>query len=263
MKRRGLLKFLLLDAGAIVLHGLTKPINLSLIPPTIQAATWSYTGKTGTDFWGELDPEFQACNLGKAQSPIDLESSIASDLGSLKLNYQDTPLAVTNNDRTIRVDYQPGSSLTLDNRVYELLQFHFHQPSEHLMSGKAFDLEAHFVHKNHETGDLLVLAVLMERGEVNQAINTIWQNIPRSSDRQSTISELVINALQLLPDNINHYYRYQGSLTTPPCSETVTWLILKQPVAVSKSQIARFTAVIGTNARPVQALNHRSILESN
>lgn len=263
MKRRSLLKFLLSDAGAIALHGLTEPLSLSTIPPTIQATTWSYTGKTGTDFWGELDPEFQACDLGKAQSPIDLKSSVASDLGRLELDYRDTPLAITNNSRTIRVDYQPGSSLTLDGRRYELLQFHFHQPSEHLRSGQAFDMEAHFVHKNQDTGDLLVLAVLMQQGAVNQAINTIWQKLPLKSDRQSTISNLVINALQLLPENINRYYRYQGSLTTPPCLETVTWLILKQPIEVSRSQIAHFSAIIGSNARPVQALNQRTVSEFN
>ena len=261
MKRRSLLKFLLLDTGAIAWREASKPINLSL-PIAVRTTSWSYTGKTGTD-WGELDPEFRACNLGEAQSPIDLKSSVASDLGSLELNYQDTPLAITNNGRTIRVNYQPGSSLTLDDRRYELLQFHFHQPSEHLISGKAFDMEAHFVHKNQDTGDLLVLAVLMKQGEVNRAINTIWRNLPLKSDRQLATSNLVINALQLLPENINRYYRYQGSLTTPPCSETVTWLVLKQPVAVSKFQIARFFKVMGTNARPVQALNHRSILESN
>jgi len=236
---------------------LTEAIALSIIPvKKAEAGKWSYTGETGADFWGELDPEFQACNLGQAQSPIDLESSASSSFGSFELNYQDTPLKIVNNGRTIRVDYQPGSNLTLDNQTYELLQFHFHQPSEHLISGQALDMEAHFVHKNKNTGDLVVLAVLMSKGAINQALDRVWDKIPYG-DRTEEASDLIINASNLLPENISQYYRYQGSLTTPPCSEIVTWLVLKQPVEISKLQISRFLEIIGTNARPVQALNNR------
>jgi carbonic anhydrase len=185
------------------------------------------------------------------------------NVGSLDLNYQDTPLAIVNNGRTIRVDYQPGSSLTLDGQVYTLLQFHFHQPSEHLISGKAAEMEAHFVHQNQATGNLVVLAVLMSEGEMSQALDSIWQQIPRSDAQTSQVSDLTINALQLLPENSRQYYRYQGSLTTPPCSEIVTWLVLKQAVSVSKAQLTRFFKVIGHNARPVQALNQRSLLQFN
>jgi carbonic anhydrase len=148
-------------------------------------------------------------------------------------------------------------------QVYELLQFHFHQPSEHLISGKAAEMEAHFVHQNQATGDLVVLAVLMSEGEMSQALESIWQQIPRSDAQTSQVSDLTINALQLLPENSRQYYRYQGSLTTPPCSEIVTWLVLKQPVSVSKAQLTRFFQAIGNNARPVQALNQRSLLQFN
>ncbi|MEO1670628.1 MAG: carbonic anhydrase family protein, partial [Cyanobacteria bacterium J06631_2] len=138
MKRRGLLKLLLLEA-----------IALNFATNTTQASSWSYKGETGTDFWGELDPEFYTCRAGQAQSPINIEGSgFSLDVGQLDFDYQDTPLTIVNNGRTIRVDYQPGSSLTLDKQQYELLQFHFHQPSEHLVGGKAADMEAHFVHKN-------------------------------------------------------------------------------------------------------------------
>ena len=248
MRRRDLLKFSLIEA-----------IALSVIPiQKAQAAKWGYKGETGSDFWGELDPEFQACNLGQSQSPINLESSVSSSLGSLELDYQDTPLKIVNNDRTIRVDYQPGSNLILDGQKYELLQFHFHQPSEHLISGQAADMEAHLVHKNKETGDLVVLAVLMSQGRINQVLDRVWNKIPFGNSQEEA-SDLIINASNLLPENINQYYRYQGSLTTPPCSEIVTWLVLKQPVEISQLQIARFLEVIGSNARPVQALNNRSI----
>ncbi|MEL6908695.1 MAG: carbonic anhydrase family protein [Cyanobacteria bacterium J06555_3] len=252
MKRRSLLKLLLLEAIALYF-----PTN------TAQASSWSYQGETGVDFWGELDPEFETCRAGQAQSPINIEGSgFSLDVGQLDFDYQDTSLTIVNNGRTIRVDYQPGSSLTLDKQQYELLQFHFHQPSEHLVGGKAADMEAHFVHKNQATGDLVVLAVLMSAGEANKALEKIWRRIPNSDSRAERVSDLTINALQLLPENSRRYYRYQGSLTTPPCSEIVTWLVLKQPVEISRSQIASFLTVVGNNARPVQALNQRTLSES-
>lgn len=264
MKRRGLLKFLLTETLAITLPDRSKLIPVSIrLTKQADANNWNYSGETGTDFLGKLASEFQTCNSGQNQSPINLEPPFTSDFGELELNYQDTPLVIVNNGRTIKVNYQPGSSLTLDGQVYELLQFHFHQPSEHLLSGKAFEMEAHFVHQNQITGNLVVLAIFMSEGQVSQAMETIWQQIPVSSNQESQVSILVFNALQLLPENISQYYRYQGSLTTPPCSENVTWLILKQPVEVSKLQIARFLEVIGNNARPVQALNHRILSESN
>ena len=253
MKRRDLIKFLAVEALALN----------CLKTEQAQAASWSYRGETGTGFWSELDPEFQTCRAGKAQSPINIEGSgFSLDVGNLNFNYQDTPLKIVSNDRTIRIDYQPGSNLTLDDLEYELLQFHFHQPSEHLLSGQAADMEAHFVHQNKKTGDLVVLAVLMSEGETNKALDSIWQQISTSDSQADRVSDLTINALQLLPENSKLYYRYQGSLTTPPCSEIVTWLVLKQPVNISRSQIATFLNAIGTNARPVQALNQRVLLES-
>ena len=255
MQRRNLVQLLLVEGIAICLN--------SFSIKQVLAANWSYTGETGSDFWGEIDPEFLTCKVGEAQSPINVESAINSDIGNLTLDYQDTPLQIAQNGQTIRVDYQPGSSLTLDNQVYELLQFHFHQPSEHLISGKVFKMEAHFVHQNRVTGDLVVLAVLMSQGKINTALERIWQKIPFGIDSESEVSDLVFNALQLLPANKSQYYRYQGSLTTPPCSEIVTWLILKQPIEVSQLQISRFMSVIGTNARPIQALNKRSIFTAN
>ena len=251
MKRRDLFKLLLAETIALNILPLNKA----------QASQWSYQGETGADFWGNLDSDFEACSLGQSQSPINIESSTDSDLGSLELNYRDTPLKIINNNRTIRVDYQPGSNLTLDGREYELLQFHFHQPSEHLISGQAANMEAHFVHKNRETGDLAVLAVLMSEGKINQALKRVWDKIP-FRERTEEVSDLIINASNLLPEDIDRYYRYQGSLTTPPCSEIVTWLVLKLPVEISKLQIGRFLKIIGNNARPVQPLNNRILSES-
>lgn len=260
MERRSLFKFLIGSAIALKCFK----------PGKAEASTWSYQGATGTDFWGDIALEFQTCSSGQAQSPIDIPTSTPTNIegsgftlnvGSLDLNYQDTPLTIVNNARTIRVDYQPGSTLTLDGEVYELLQFHFHQPSEHLISGKGSAMEAHFVHRNQITGDLVVLAVLMAEGKINRLLDVIWQQILPGDSPTAQVSDLTINALQLLPENSRQYYRYQGSLTTPPCAEIVTWLVLKQPVSVSKSQLTKFFAAIGNNARPVQALNRRSLLQ--
>lgn len=260
MERRSLFKFLIGSAIALKCFK----------PGKAEASTWSYQGATGTDFWGDIALEFQTCSSGQAQSPIDIPTSTPTNIegsgftlnvGSLDLNYQDTPLTIVNNARTIRVDYQPGSTLTLDGEVYELLQFHFHQPSEHLISGKTEAMEAHFVHRNQITGDLVVLAVLMAEGKINRLLDVIWQQILPGDSPTAQVSDLTINALQLLPENSRQYYRYQGSLTTPPCAEIVTWLVLKQPVSVSKSQLTKFFAAIGNNARPVQALNRRSLLQ--
>ncbi|MEL6495290.1 MAG: carbonic anhydrase family protein [Cyanobacteria bacterium J06623_7] len=251
MQRRSLLKFLSFEA-----------IALTINPGKSAASQWTYQGKTGTDYWGEIAPEFQTCGSGQAQSPINIEGSgFSLDVGRLDLNYQDTPLVIVNNGRTIRVDYEAGSSLTLDEQIYELIQFHFHQPSEHLIAGKAAAMEAHFVHRNSATGDLVVLAVLMAEGKANRVLESIWQRIPPSDTPAEKVADITINALQLLPENSRKYYRYQGSLTTPPCSEIVTWLVLKQPVTVSKSQLTSFKQIIGNNARPVQALNQRLLQE--
>ena len=250
MKRRNLVKLLL-----------AQTVALNVAIDKVRAGEWSYQGKTGANFWGNLDPKFEACSLGQAQSPINIESSTNSDIGSLELNYRDTPLKIANNGRTIRVDYESGSYLTLDDRRYELLQFHFHQPSEHLISGRALDMEAHLVHKDWTTGNLVVLAVLMTEGKINLALDRVWDKIPFGDDNEE-VSDLIINAANLLPEKSDRYYRYQGSLTTPPCSENVTWLILKQPVEISKLQIDRFLEIVGTNARPVQPLNDRILSES-
>lgn len=251
MKRRDLIKLLAVEAIALNSH-----------TAKARASDWSYRGATGADFWGELDPEFETCRTGQAQSPINIEGSgFSLDIGSLDFNYKDTPLKIINDGKTVRVDYQPGSSLTLEGREYELIQFHFHQPSEHLLSAQAANMEAHFVHKNEATGDLVVLAVMMSEGRTNWAIESILHQIPPFARQASQVSNLTINALQLLPENSKSYYRYQGSLTTPPCSENVTWLVLKQPVSVSKSQLFDFNRVVGNNARPIQALNQRSLLQ--
>ena len=213
---------------------------------------WDYTGSKGPDSWGQLSNAYTLCSSGTEQSPINLTKT-AIQPASLTLNYQATPLTIKNNGRTIRVDYAAGSTMQLDDVVFELKQFHFHAPSEHLENGQAAAMEVHFVHQNMETKALAVLGVFFKVGDRNDALEPIWSQMPQRAGVQKTLRGNTFNAASLLPANRDEFYRYSGSLTTPPCSEPVTWIVMKQAIAVSVQQVARFTQAIGQpNARPVQ-----------
>ena len=169
------------------------------------------------------------------------------------------PLRVLNNGHTIQVNYDPGSYVVLDGRRFDLGQFHFHTPSEHSVEGKRYPMEAHLVHVG-EDGELAVLGVLFEEGTENLALRGPWAMMPEREGPEVHLAEITLNARDLLPDETT-YFRYMGSLTTPPCSEGVNWHVFTQPVEASQSQIAQFVDVIGANARPIQAQNSRLVLE--
>ena len=258
MDRRTLLKYSLsgiFGAGLLnaSLHSIVKAENPEL-------SHWGYIGEEGPEFWSRLSPDFQVCMTGNSQSPIDLDSSIPADLGKLEISYQDTPLKLINNGHTIQVNYEPGSFLKLDGLTYELRQFHFHKPSEHLVEGRPFDMEVHLVHRNQETGNLAVLGIFMKRGADNLVLRPIWQQMPRSEGPEQTVQGVSVNASQLLPEDRDSFYRYYGSLTTPPCSEIVNWIVFKQPIEVSVAQIVQFIEVAGVNARPAMPRNRRFVL---
>ena len=257
MDRRTLLKYSFLGIGAGVLNASLQSIVKA---GETESSHWGYIGEEGPEFWSELSPDFQVCAMGDYQSPIDLDSSIPADLGELEISYQDSPLKLINNGHTIQVNYEPGSFLKLDGQDYELLQFHFHKPSEHLVEGSPFDMEAHLVHKHHATGNLAVLGVFMKRGADNQALRSIWEKMPRSAGPEETVRGVSVNASQLLPEDRNGFYRYYGSLTTPPCSEIVNWIVFKQPIEVSADQIVQFIEAAGVNARPAMPRNRRFVL---
>jgi carbonic anhydrase len=223
-------------------------------------AHWGYDGKLGPKYWGKLKKEFVFCARGKKQSPIDINRAIETRIGDIKFSYHDVPLKIINNGHTIQVNYAPGSSAELSGKTYKLLQFHFHTPSENTVDGAPYDMEMHLVHKNR-IGGLGVVAVFMKKGEHNSALGKLWSNLTEEENKEKVVKYLNINASDLLPED-KTYYHFNGSLTTPPCSEGVDWNVLKTPVEVSEKQIAKFKKLFRHNARPVQPLNNREVLLS-
>jgi len=224
-----------------------------------QAKHWSYSGDTGPEHWGQLSPDYAACSQGKQQSPVSITDAQHSKLPVIEFDYQPSALAVINNGHTIQVNYASGSSITIDGKTYNLVQFHFHHVSETTMKGKHSPLEGHLVHKSAD-GKLAVVAVLFDEGKPNPAITTVWSNLPKSEGSENKPSGVEVNATQLLPDKFE-YYTFPGSLTTPPCSEGVTWLVMSHKMTASKEQIAAFAKLYPNNYRPVQPLNGRKIQE--
>jgi carbonic anhydrase len=224
-----------------------------------EGAHWTYGGATGPAKWGNLEKGFAECKLGQTQSPIDIPDAGArkGDLASLLFNYKPSPLKVIDNGHTIQFNYTPGSFVTIEGKPYELVQFHFHKPSEEKIDGKGHDMVAHFVHQG-PGGKLAVIAVLLDTGRENRLIKTLWDNLPKEKGKESVVNAVTINAVDLLPQN-KGYYTFAGSLTTPPCSEDVTWFVLKTPVQLSADEIARFARSYPMNARPVQPVNGRDI----
>ncbi|MGX6613967.1 carbonic anhydrase [Enterobacter kobei] len=231
-----------------------------LLSPTAFAATthWEYSGEAGPAKWASLTPEYGQC-AGSNQSPVNLTGMVEAKLAPLQFHYQTGGKTLVNNGHTIQVNYAPGSTLELDGMRFELKQFHFHAPSENLIEGKSYPLEGHLVHAN-DRGELAVVAVMFEPGRANAALSLARQVLPAKAGESHGLKEPV-SAEQLLPAK-RDYYRFSGSLTTPPCSEGVRWLVMKEPVQVSQAQIDAFKAVMHhPNNRPVQPLNGRLVLQ--
>lgn len=220
---------------------------------------WGYTGDAGPEKWAELDPDFAACATGRHQSPINLTGFVDADLPALKLDYSAGGTEIINNGHAIQVTYNAGSTLSVDGIPFTLQQFHFHTPSENHISGRSFPLEAHFVHADAD-GNLAVLAVMFERQATNISLDELWKLMPRNAGGKAPLGR-PFDAATLLPPSLD-YYRFSGSLTTPPCSEGVRWLVLKEPVSVSSIQVEKLVDVLGhANNRPIQPLNARVVIE--
>ena len=220
---------------------------------------WGYSGHGGPEHWGELDPSFSLCSAGKNQSPINLTGFIKGKLKPISFNYATGGNEILNNGHTIQVNYMPGSSIIVDDRSFELKQFHFHTPSENTIEGQSYPLEAHFVHAD-KNGNLAVLAVWYKEGRQNQELKKAWDHMPLHAGKKYALPTS-LDALAMLPDQ-HGYYRFNGSLTTPPCSEGVRWLVMKYYDTVSKEQIEKFTkAMHGPTNRPVQPINARIIVK--
>ena len=217
---------------------------------------WSYGGHGGPAEWAELDPAFATCKLGKLQSPIDIRGAKVADLPPIQFHYKPSPLKLIDNGHTIQVNYAPGSSIDVGGAHYELVQFHFHKPSEEKIQGKAHAMVAHLVHKSAE-GKLAVVAVLLDKGGANPTIDTIWKNLPKEKEKEMPV-DATVDAATLLPGD-KGYYTFEGSLTTPPCSEDVRWFVLKTPLKITESEITAFGKLYPMNARPTQPLDGRAI----
>jgi carbonic anhydrase len=222
---------------------------------------WTYTGAEGPDHWAGLEQDFAACGTGRHQSPIDIRAPKAADLPPLQFAYSPTPLQIINNGHTIQVNYAPGSSITVNGTRYELKQFHFHHPSEEKINGKGSAMVAHLVHAAAD-GRVAVVAVLLDAGSAaNPLLANVWQHLPAKEGPEQKHNDVQVNVTGLLPAD-RGYYTFPGSLTTPPCTENVTWFVLKTPEAISQGQADAFGKIFPNNARPTQPLNDREVLAS-
>jgi carbonic anhydrase len=224
------------------------------------AAHWDYAGSGGPEAWGQMKPEFAKCSSGTRQSPIDIRDGIRVELDAVQFDYKPSAFRVIDNGHTVQVNVGPGNSIEVMGRRYDLLQFHFHRPSEERINGRQFDMVAHLVHKDID-GRLAVVAVLLDRGSVQPIVQSVWNNLPLEKGDE-VAARGVLNLNELLPTE-RSYFTYMGSLTTPPCSEGVLWMVMKTPVPISGEQINIFSRLYPMNARPVQSAAGRLIKESN
>lgn len=221
---------------------------------------WSYEGETGPAHWGELSADFKSCQLGLQQTPIDLTSGVSGQVDSVSFDYTPLPLRIVHNGHTIQVNADPGCSCTIGTTRYELVQFHFHHPSEHLLDGKTFDMEVHFVHKS-AAGALAVVGVFFKPGAHNAGLAPIFEQMPKSEGPEVKAPGR-FDPAAFFPKS-RGFFRYTGSLTTPPCSEGLTWTVFREPVEASHEQIRQFAALFVNNARPVQRRNSRALIETH
>ena len=228
------------------------------VEPAAGGADWGYMGANGAAYWGALDEAYATCTDGAAQSPINIAAYLEEDLPALGLAYQDSPLTVSNNGKSLSVEFASGSSMTSDGVEYALERINFHTPSEHYLDGAPYPMAVHFAHKSAD-GQMAYIAVMIKLGAHNPVVEGIWQNAPIQAGGIKTVDSVMISAAGLMPQS-GDYYKYDGSLTTPPCTEGVVWHVMKDPIEVSEKQLQAFQALFPVNARPVQPLNDRVVL---
>lgn len=247
--------------GAVLVGALTTNAGrIGAEGPPPEKHEWDYGKEHGPLHWGEIKPQFAQCTAGQRQSPIDIRKTEKADLPAIEFDYQPSPLRIVDNGHTVMVTYAAGSSIRVADVRYALKQFHFHRPSESMIHGRSYDMELHLVHAD-ETGHLAVVAVLLEQGPENALVRELWKNVPREKEKEAVLEAVRINAADLLPGD-RGYYTFEGSLTTPPCTEDVTWLVLKRPVTISAEEIAQFAKLYPRDARPAQPLHGRVVRES-
>ena len=227
---------------------------------SLHKAHWGYQGDVGPSHWSAINEKFSMCGKGKMQTPINIIATEDKDLTPLALSYTTASNNVVNNGHTVQVNIKSGSTLSIDNSIYELKQFHFHTPSENNINGTSYPLEAHFVHATKE-GNLAVVAVMFKEGKSNPIIEKIWNKFPLEENKAVSI-ELSSADIQAIMPSDKDYYKFMGSLTTPPCSENVKWNVYKTEMNISKNQVQKFYDIFGhANNRPLQDTNKRTIVE--
>lgn len=250
---------------------LARPLILGISALSLIAATashaeeahamhethWSYEGEGAPEHWGDLKPDFATCKSGASQSPIDVSSKVKAKQHDIAFAYSGEASEIVNNGHTIQVNVAPGSAITVGGKRYELLQFHFHSPSEHTINGKHSPMVIHFVHKSDD-GKLGVIGVLVNLGKENSALASLWAKLPQAAGEKVALENKKVDLMQLLPKG-KTYYSYVGSLTTPPCTEGVQWMVMSSTISASKKQVEAFTKLFPHNNRPVQPLNNRTV----
>jgi carbonic anhydrase len=255
-------------SGATTATTTPQPTTRPSVAPATGDPVWHYDGDEGPQRWGALSPKFAACGEGRAQSPIDIgEATPVADSTALKMRFPAAALRIAhhehvadgiNNGHTIQINYAGGDTLTIADEAYALVQYHFHSESEHTIKGRHYPMEMHLVHKS-AAGRLAVVGVLIEEGAHNAAFDPIWANLPKKKGVETHYAHVNVDVDALLPTTRSSY-RYEGSLTTPPCSEGVRWIVMTTPIQLDASQISAFTAIIHDNNRPTQALNGRRVV---
>ncbi|MBL8315936.1 MAG: carbonic anhydrase family protein [Rubrivivax sp.] len=223
-------------------------------------AHWDYTGPAGPQTWGGLKPEFSLCSIGQRQSPIDIRGGLSVDLEPVRFDYQSSRFSVIDNGHTVQANLAPGNAIEIGGNRFELQQFHFHRPSEERIDGRQFEMSVHLVHKD-PMGKLAVVTLLLDKGPAQPAVQKVWNNLPLEKN-QDVPARVALDLNELLPAD-QRYYTYMGSLTTPPCTEGVQWVVMRQPVTVAPEQIELFARIYPMNARPLQQAAGRRIMQSN
>lgn len=236
---------------------LAAPAGMPAAPPI-----WSYEGDSGPQAWGQLRPDYQLCANGQRQSPINIEegSTLQGPAEPIEFSYLPSQGVVINTGRTIRVDVDGVNSIFVRGSRYRLVHVDFHSPSEMAINYRRFSMVAHLHHQN-EQGQLAIVAVSLDPGEPNPLIEKVWTYMPLDVGDRVEMPRSTLNLSELLPSD-TRYFQYMGSLTTPPCTEGVLWLVLKQPAALSAQQLRLFTQLYPQNARPVQRTNGRPVREA-
>lgn len=250
MKRRDLMRGFIALGGCAVCAGMAR---------ASEGVHWEYKGEHGPEHWADLDKANAVCSAGGQQSPINITSAIKAEVDPITVSWKKSAGKMVNNGHTIQINMPEGSSITRDGKVYDLLQFHFHAPSEHQVDGKTYPMEVHFVHKNKKDGDLAVLGIFITPEQKHDVFSMLAKNFPQKEGAEVQLD--AFSASDFLPKGLE-YWTYEGSLTTPPCSEIVTWMVARQPISVETASIAAFTNLYPNNARPILPLNRRLVLMS-